>query len=416
MFRPLILFLLCRYLFGLQSSRFCLRVSWLAVLGITVAVMVLIVVLAIMNGFSAELHERTMSTLAHGSLHYRQPRAAYQADLEQLQQRPELSQVAKITTFSGMLSLDHRLLGAKMVGVDPSRYRPALVDHFLPPAAGRSWQQLLSPKAYQLIMGVELARQLGVTVGDHLLVTVPQLTFSPVGGRPRSKRFQVAALFQVGAEADSLMVYGHWQDFATLLRHPQQVTALELTFKDPLTAPRWLPEIAAELSVAVDHESWFDTHGSLFQAVATEKRVVSLLLLLIIAVAAFNLFSGQLMMVAEKRGDIAILTTLGFTVPQVVKLFFCKSLIIGFLGLLLGLVLGLFIVAELTTLITWLDQTFAWQLFAGFYMDYLPTRLIWSETLLVLLLAMLFITIASIIPARRAAAMEPLTILQKEQR
>jgi lipoprotein-releasing system permease protein len=276
--------------------------------------------------------------------------------------------------------------------------------------------QALQPGEYGLVMGRLLARYLGVAMGDSLTLTLPQLTITPAGVFPRLKRFRLVGVFEVGAQVDQNLVLIHVGDARKLYRLGSAVHGVELKTVDMYQAAAIVSAAAGPWGERVDAVDWSQTQGSLFAAVKMEKTVITVLLLIIVAVAAFNIVSGLVLMVADKRMDIAVLRTLGLTRRQIMLVFITQGGAIGSMGVVLGAVLGSVIAFWVGDLVAWLEQLSGIQVFDPnvYFISQLPSQWQWQDVALVCSVGLLLSFLSTLYPAYRASLIEPAEALRYE--
>jgi lipoprotein-releasing system permease protein len=270
---------------------------------------------------------------------------------------------------------------------------------------------------FGIVLGEQLARMLGVRLGDKVTALMPKANVSIAGITPTLKRFTLVGTFKVGAELDSSLAYIHIQDAARLKRYqPEDVEALRVAFDNLFDAPSLIWEIARAIPGQNKVSDWTRTHGNLFQAIKMEKTMIGLLLLLIVAVAAFNIVSTLVMVVTDKRTDIAILRTMGLTSGQVMWVFVVQGIFIGLLGTLIGLLLGVTAALNVSDAIAWLEGILGVQFLSGdvYFINYLPSQLEWQDVRLIVTAAFCMTVLATLYPAWRASKVDPAEALRYE--
>jgi lipoprotein-releasing system permease protein len=291
----------------------------------------------------------------------------------------------------------------------------SIIDHFMQ----QGKLDDLAPGSFGIVIGDKAAAKLGVAVGDKLTFVAPEVTVTPAGMFPRMKRFTVVGIFHVGAgELDGYLGVTNLQDLARLHRwKPDQVQGLRLKFDDLFQAPRTAWSIARDLGEDRFYaRDWTRTHGNLYQAIKMEKAMIGLLLLLIVAVAAFNIISTLVMVVTDKRGDIAILRTLGATPRQIMGVFMVQGTVIGVVGTLIGGVLGILAALNVSDAIALLERLLGHKFLNAdvYFIDYLPSQLMAEDVVLVCSAALVLSFFATLYPAWRAARTQPAEALRYE--
>jgi lipoprotein-releasing system permease protein len=295
----------------------------------------LLVVLSVMNGFDRELRTRILSMVPHVLVHAAHPLQDWEPLATALEQDPAVVGVAPFIGGTAMLSTPGVVRGVELTGIRPERdARVSPIGRYM--VQGDLAQ--LRPGAFGVVIGNLLARSLGVQPGDHVTLMLPELSVTPAGAYPRMRRFRVVGIFAVGAQVDATTALIHLDDAARLYRTGGGVQGVRLALADPDLAPVVRERIASALAAGLVAEDWSVSQGSLFSAIRMEKRMVTLLLLVIVAVAAFNIVSILTMVVAEKRGAIAVLRTMGASPRQVMAIFTVQGSLIGLAGLAMGLV------------------------------------------------------------------------------
>jgi lipoprotein-releasing system permease protein len=279
--------------------------------------------------------------------------------------------------------------------------------------------QDLEAGAFGIVIGDKAAAKLGVSLGDKITFVAPEVTVTPAGMFPRLKRFTLVGIFHVGAgEIDGYVAMTHVQDLARLQRRQaDQVQGIRLKVADLFQAPRTAWALAQTLGERDYYaRDWTRTHGNLYQAIRMEKAMIGLLLLLIVAVAAFNIISTLVMVVTDKKGDIAILRTLGATPGQIMAIFMVQGTVIGVVGTLIGALLGIFAALNVSAGIAALERALGMRFLNAdvYFIDYLPSQLMLADVLLVSAAALVLSFLATLYPAWRAARTQPAEALRYE--
>jgi lipoprotein-releasing system permease protein len=313
-----------------------------------------------------------------------------------------------------MLSQGKRVSGALIRGVLPGM--EGGVSEVVSHIRGGEMGQLVAGE-YRIILGSELAIALGVGVGDSVTVVSPQVTIGPTGILPRLRRFTVTGIFEVGMyEYDRGVALVHIKDAAKLFRLDDDVTGLRLKLDDIFEAPRLARQLSMELLGDYRVEDWSKQHANFFRAVKTEKRVMFIILTLIVAVAAFNIVSTLIMVVTDKRSDIAILRTLGASPGSIMTIFIIQGVVIGVMGTLLGVAGGVTLALNVETIVPAIERFFNVEFLAAdvYYISDVPSELHWDDVWLMASVSLGLSLLATLYPAWRAARTHPAEALRYE--
>ncbi len=256
---------------------------------------------------------------------------------------------------------------------------------------------------FGIVLGKQMTDALGLGLNDSVTLVLPEATPSPAGVVPRFKRFKIVGIFSIGAEVDSMMGYIALNDASTLLRLPDGAQGIRLKLDDIFAAPKVADEIVMDLPSGFYASNWTYTHGNLFSAIQMEKAMVSLLLFLIVLVAAFNIVSSLVMVVTDKKSDIAILRTLGASPATITRIFMVQGTIIGVIGTVSGAILGIVFASGISGFVGWLNNVMGLHLFDAYFINYLPSYLRWQDVLTIVSLSLVLSFLATIYPAMRAA-------------
>jgi lipoprotein-releasing system permease protein len=419
MFHPLPLFIGLRYVRTRRRGFFVSFISWVSMLGICLGVAALITVISVMNGFERELRTRLLSLASHASLSAPPERLqAWPTLIAQAKEVPGVAGAAPFVELQGMVGNGVSLHAAVIRGVEPGV--EGQVSSFGDYMKAGSLTAL-TPGSDHVVMGGGLAWALDVRIGDELTVLVPVADreggMLATGLRPRVQTFTVAGIFEARVpEHDNGLVLVHMADAAALAGTKGAPTGLRLRFDDIFSAPRLAPVVAQRLGGGFEVSDWSRENASYFRAVRIEKGMMTLLLMLVVAVAAFNIVAALMMVVNEKRNDIAILRTLGLRPSGVIATFMSQGVLIGGVGTLLGLVLGLTLALNVETIVPRLERLFGRPVMdpTVYYITQIPSQVQVSQVTLVTLAALVLTVLATIYPARRAAATEPAEALRYE--
>ncbi|AWV45220.1 lipoprotein-releasing system transmembrane subunit LolC [Hafnia alvei] len=399
MYQPVALFIGLRYMRGRASDRFGRFVSWLSTIGITLGVMALVTVLSVMNGFERDLENNILGlmpqalvTSTQGSINPQQVPAT------QFEHLAGVKSVTPLTTGNAVLQSAHSVAVGVIIGVNPDEKDP------LSPYLNGATQQALQPGQYNVILGDQLAGQLGVKRGEKLRIMVPSASqFTPMGRIPSQRVFNVVGTFSANSEVDQYQMLMNQQDASRLMRYPLgNITGWRIYMDKPLAIDALVSQPLAKGLVWKD---WRERKGELFQAVKMEKNMMGLLLSLIIAVAAFNIITSLSLLVMEKQGEVAILQTQGLTRAQIMSVFMVQGASAGIIGALLGAVLGVVFASQINV-IPGLGE-----MLAG---SSLPVDINIPQVVLIAVVAMLLALLSTLYPSWRAAAVNPAEALRYE--
>lgn len=415
MFRPLSVYIGTRYTQARRRTLFVSFISLTSIIGLALGVMVMILVLSVMNGFDHEMRTRVLGMVPHATLESLTPISGWQQLARQVEANPEVAASAPFIQMQGLLTHEGAVQKVLINAVDPAyESKVSIIDQFFVKGSLAA----LQPGEFGIVIGDKAAQKLNVNVGDRLTFVAPEVIVTPAGMFPRMKRFTVQGIFHVGAgEIDGFVALAQIQDLARL-QHWQadQVQGLRLRFHDLFQAPRVAKTLAGALGDDFHARDWTRSHGNLYQAIRMEKTMIGLLLLLIVAVAAFNIISTLVMVVTDKRGDIAILRTLGASPGQIMGIFMVQGTIIGVVGTAAGAVLGIFAALKVSNAVAGLERLLDHRFLSAdvYFIDYLPSRLMVEDVALVCGAALILSFFATVYPAWRAARTQPAEALRYE--
>jgi lipoprotein-releasing system permease protein len=400
---------------GSGRNRFVSFIAAVSMLGIALGVAALIVVLSVMNGFQEELRTRILAVASHIEVRGLDGRIPdWQAVARIARGDPRVQAAAPYVLGQAMISEGAANRGALIRGIDPALEDKVadFAGHMRAGALGD-----LKPGEFGIVLGAELARALGARVGDSVVVITPQGTVTPAGTLPRVKSFRVVGLFEVGMfEFDSGLALIHLADAQKLYRMDDAVSGVRLKLNDLFAAPRVGRELAARLPIDAEVRDWTLSHANFFRAVAIEKRMMFLILTLIVAVAAFNIVSAQVMVVTDKQADIAILRTQGAAPASILAIFVIQGALVGTLGTLLGVAGGLALAFNIETVVPFVERMLGVQFLdkTVYYISELPSQVQQADVVLVAAIAFALTLLATIYPSWRAARINPAEALRYE--
>ena len=414
MFRPLSIFIGARYTRAKRRNHFISFISMTSMIGLSLGVLAMIVVLSVMNGFQREMSARILGMVPHAAVLGAQPLDNWQAVADAALKNPEVLAAAPLTEMEGMLSYKGAMQPIQISGIDPAQEGKVSIvaDHIV---QGRLDD--LKPGEFGVVVGEMTARRFGLMVGDKLTLIVPEVSTAPGGITPRMQRLNVVGVFKVGAELDGSMGLIHMADAASMQRWaPNQVQGVRLKVKDLYAAPQVSRAIVGELGEQYRADDWTHTQGSLFSAMKMEKTMIGLLLMMIIAVAAFNIIATLIMVVNDKGADIAILRTIGATPAQIMGTFMVQGSLIGVVGTLIGGVLGVIAALNVSQIVGWLERVSGQHIFTSdvYFISTLPSELQWGDVALICTAGLVMSFLATLYPAWRASQVEPAYALRYE--
>ena len=413
MFRPLEFFIGLRYTRAKRRNHFISFISLTSMLGIALGITALITVLSVMNGFQQELRNRILSVASHIEVRGMPSLADWGSVARQALANPRVKAAAPYVAGQAMLSAGDVNRGVIVRGIDPAR-EDEVAD------IGRHMRRGsladLKPGEFGIVLGAEVARALGVTVGDTVVAITPQGTVTPAGTLPRIKSFRVVGVFEIGMyEFDSGLALVSIADAQKLWR-VDGVSGVRLKLDDLFAAPAVVRELARTVVASAELRDWTQSHANFFRAVQIEKRVMFIILTLIVAVAAFNIVSAQVMLVTDKQADIAILRTLGASPGSILAIFVIQGALIGVIGTLIGVAGGVLLALNVETVVPWIERTFGVAFLdkSIYYISDLPSDLQRGDVVTIAVIALALALVATLYPSWRAARVNPAQALRYE--
>ncbi len=404
-----------RYLRSSRGNRFVSFISTISMAGVAIGVAVLIVVLSVMNGFEREVRERLLSLTAHASITALSFRLGdWQDAAARVRDNPAVLGAAPFIEDQALLIAGDKSTGAVVTGVLPEDERQ--VTTIADKAIAGSFAAL-RPGEFGIVLGDELAKALGVRMGERVVIVTSLRTTTPAGVMPRMRAFKVVGLFSAGMyEYDRSLAYVHLADAARLYRLGDDVTGLRLRLADMFAAPRVVRELAQSLGGGYYIDDWTRKHANFFRSIQLTKSALFIILLLVVAVAAFNIISTLVMVVKDKRSDIAILRTVGASPRSVLSIFLTQGVAIGLIGTVSGVLLGVLISINLESLIHGLEALLGLHFLDAkvYFISDLPARVEWSDVLQISLTAFGLCCLSTLYPSWRAARTQPAQSLRHE--
>ncbi|HEC13266.1 MAG TPA: lipoprotein-releasing ABC transporter permease subunit [Acidiferrobacteraceae bacterium] len=415
MIRPLEVFIGLRYTRAKRRNHYISFISLTSMLGVALGVWALITVISVMNGFEKELRGRILGVASHatvtglsGSLsRWRETAAEIAGQDHVVAQAPYIK-------GQGMVTKGRDAHGVLVRGILPDRERK-VAD-----IAGKLTQgrlDALKAGKYGIILGSELAFALNAVLGSKVTLITPQGQVSPTGMLPRIKRFTVVGIFEIGMyDYDSALVFIHLSDAAKLYRTGKRVTGLRLKLDDIYAAPQVRRALIKNLRAGYLVRDWTLEHANFFRALRIEKTAMFVILLLIVAVAAFNIVSTLVMMVTDKQSDIAILRTLGLSPARVMGVFMVQGCVIGIIGILVGGIFGVITALNVETIVPFIEGIMGHKFLEAdvYYISDLPSDMRWSDVITILSTGLVMSLLATLYPAWRASRTQPADALRYE--
>jgi lipoprotein-releasing system permease protein len=415
MLRPFELGIALRYLRSKNKNRFISFISVISATGIAIAVAVLIVVLSVMNGFEYEVRTKILKVVSHGAITGWAGRLNdWQAIRNIVEDHPETLSAAEFISGQGMLVGAESVKGVEIRGLHPDA---ELKTSGLADLMKQGRIESLQAGTYRMILGQGLADLLEVSVGDKLVLMISQGSITPAGMVPRMRRFEVSGIFDAGMyEYDRGLVLINLEDAARLYQLGDAVSGIRLAVKDPMRAPQIVRQIAKSLDRDVFITDWTRQHANFFRSIQLTKSIIFIILLLVVAVAAFNIVSTLVMVVREKRSEIAILRTLGASPAGVLGIFVAQGGLIGIIGTTIGVSLGIIVSMNLAWIVAVLERIMGFRFLAPdvYFISDFPIRLMIGDIVQVASIALLLAFVSTIYPAWRGSVMAPAEALRYE--
>jgi lipoprotein-releasing system permease protein len=415
MFQPLPLFVGLRYSLAREHSFFVSFITWISLLGVAVGVAALITVLSVMNGFESELRDRLLALSAHATLSAGGAAIPdWQARIDQMKGSRGFVGAAPFLDTDAMLSRQPAMSGAIVRGIDPAM-EPQVSSINESLREGKLSD--LKPGMNRMILGRGLAYELQVGVGDSITVMIPGT--SPNGSdnfTPRLQDFDIVGIFDVGSqEQDGVLALVNLAD-AEALRGLQGPTGIRLRFDDVLQAPTLARAAASRLTPGLKLRDWTEENEAYFRAIRIEKTTTGMILLLIVAVAVFNVVATLVMVVSDKRTDIAILRTLGLSPRGVIGVFMTQGVLIGWIGAGLGVGLGLALALNVDVIVPFIENNLGFHIMDPdvYYISGIPSEVHPGDVLRIALAALVLTFLATVYPAFKAAQTQPAEALRYE--
>jgi len=422
MFKPLSLYLALRYVRSRHGNGFSSFISASSTIGIALGVMVLIVVLSAMNGFERALAQRLLSVVPHGEIiSVNEPLSDWQKSIATILKNQNVIAAAPTIKMTGMMQKGMQLKGLEIRGVDLllEQQVSAISDYMI---AG-SWQGLSSEKSQEngIIIGSGIAKKLGLSIGSQVQILLPQPS-STLNQKNLKKQFPVpirqqvniVGIFKFGGVIDDTLAYISLEQAAEIMQYQSnQVQGIRIKVVDVFQAPSIIREIAYNFDSYVYILDWTRTQGHLFNDIQLVRMVMYIVLVIVIAVASFNIVSTLIMAVNDKKGDIAILKTMGASSSMIMVTFMIQGLVNGVLGCVIGALSGVYLALNLTSIVSQIESIFDKKFLSAdiYFIDFLPSYLVQSDVTITVITALMMSLLATIYPAWRATKIEPAQVL-----
>ena len=402
-----------QYLRSNRKKGFVSFISGVSMMGLILGVMTLITVLSVMNGFHKELRDRVLSAISHSTIsEYGGTLNNWQELRLTINKNPQVIDSSPYIERYGLLSINGRAQGISVRGVDPDleKNTSILLDNI---TDGNS-----DLEGSKILIGSGLALQLGATVGDKIILLTPEISASIIGIQPRFKRFTVSGIFDAGInEYDNNLAFIHLDQAQKLYSMKGLVSGIRLKVDDLFQAKEITNKVVKDLDSARYYGvDWTQKKANFIKALNLEKQMIGIILSLIIAVAAFNIVSMMVMVVTDKKADIAILRTIGMTPQRIVRVFFYQGLTIGVVGIVVGVILGIVLSLNIESVVSSIESMLGFQFFPKdvFYINRFPSEIHLIDVIKVAIGAFILVILASIYPAKRAGKIEISKVLNHE--
>jgi lipoprotein-releasing system permease protein len=415
MYRPFELFIALRYLRSKNRNKFVSFIALISVLGIALAVAVLIVVLSVMNGFEYEVKNRILAVVSHATITGLDGSTEDWVNLSNIAEAQSgVVATAPFIGGQGMLVSEEASAGVELRGVLPKR--ESAVSGAVELLAEGSLSELKS-RGYGIVLGKVLAERLGASVGDKIILMTTEGSITPVGMVPRMRRFEVVGIFYAGMyEFDRTLAYIHMDDAARILRMGEAVTGVSLAVDEPLAAADIVRTVARAYGGGVYVSDWTRQHANFFRSIELTKAIIFVILLMVIAVAAFNIVSTLVMVVREKSAEIAILRSMGASAASVLWIFVAEGTLIGLVGTFVGLIVGVLVASNLGAIVGLVESVMQTKFVAPdvYFISELPSRLEFDDIWRICVVAFVLAVLATIYPALRGAWTNPAQALRHD--
>ncbi len=424
MFKPLSIFLALRYVRSRHGNGFSSFISASSTLGIALGTLVLIVALSAMNGFERELAQKLLSIVPHAELiSVDKPIQNWPDSIKKIQRNPEIISAAPVINLTGMMQYKTQLKALEIRGVEPNlETQVSDIDDYI--IAG-SWQALITDDSQQeklgIVIGAGIAQKLGVTLGDSVQLLLPSTNHSSpqknnqnIFSAPLKRHVKIVGIFKFGGTIDETLAYISLTQAAQIKGYqPGETQGIRLKLNEVFSAPQVVREVAYHFNHYVYIMDWTRTQGHLFNDIQLVRMVMFVVLVLVIAVASFNIVSTLIMAVNEKKGDIAILKTMGAPAKIIMLTFIFQGLVNGILGSVIGGILGVLLAANLAEITLFIEKSLSMKVLSAdvYFIDHIPSELNMIDVYITVATALIMSLLATIYPAWRATKIEPAQVL-----
>ncbi len=410
-----------RYTGAQRRNQLVSFISGISIFGMVISVALLVVVLSVMNGFDKELRERILTVMPQGAIYHRLGIDDWQALRERIldhskETNNEIIEAAPFVQIAGMVMYKRQVSSMLLYGVD-TEYQAKVSD--LGKYLTGDLKTLLSNdedanRGNKILLGGELAKKIGVEIDQNIRVVIPQEDLT--NAKPKIKRFKVVGLIETGTEADQHLALTNIQAAQILSNQPESVSGIWLKLNDLFAAPHVVYETVMSLPRGYTSTDWTRSQGNIYQAIQMSKKLVGLLLILIIGIAAFNVVSTLIMVTVDKQGDIAILRTLGASTQKIMAIFMVQGTLIGVIGTTLGLLLGVLMASGVQEFVGWFESVIGFQFLKSdvYPISFIPEDIRSSDLIMIATIALTLSFFATIFPAWKASRVKPAEALRFE--
>ena len=412
MFRPLSLFIGFRYTRAERKNGFISFISLITLMGLILGVTALITVLSVMNGFDREIKSRILGMVPHAAVQGYEILPDWQQIADKAKQNKNVQATAPFIHLQGMLTANGQATGIAVTGIEPEYEKDvSIINEYMT----KGKLDDLKAGEFGIVLGQAIADDMGLQLGDKVTVVLPEASPSPAGVIPRFKRFTLLGTFSVSSEVDGALGFVAMRDAGVLLRLPEGAQGVRMKVNDIFAAANTAFEVAGD-DPRLQPTNWQTTHGNLFGAIQMEKAMIGLLLFLIVVVAAFNIVSSLVMLVTDKKSDIAILKTFGASPRLIMKIFMVQGMIIGVVGTIVGTIFGITLALTVNDILIFVTGlTGSNPLQQGVYpVDFLPSEVRVWDLVIITTASFLLSFLMTIYPAWSASRIQPAQTLRYE--